>query len=83
LALTYLASHKLSLQPRSNDPGLFQLGKTQFSPLESQAGGYQAIDARGYQVLLKYRGRTIARQVSLSDVLNGKVQPDWVKDKVV
>ncbi|HEY9895040.1 MAG TPA: CHASE2 domain-containing protein [Candidatus Sericytochromatia bacterium] len=83
LALTYLASHKLSLQPRSNDPGLFQLGKTQFSPLESQAGGYQAIDARGYQVLLKYRGRTIARQVSLSDVLNGKVQTDWVKDKVV
>ncbi|MBD2077620.1 CHASE2 domain-containing protein [Phormidium sp. FACHB-592] len=83
LALTYLANQKLSLQPRSNDPGLFQLGKTQFSPLESQAGGYQAIDARGYQVLLKYRGRAIARQVSLSDILNGKVQPDWVKDKVV
>ena len=83
LALIYLASHKLSLQSRSHNPDLFRLGKTQFDPLESQAGGYQAIDARGYQVLLKYRGRTIARQVSLSDVLNGKVQPDWIKDKVV
>ncbi|XHX76821.1 MAG: CHASE2 domain-containing protein [Stenomitos frigidus ULC029] len=83
LALTYLASQDLSLQPRPHDPDLFRLGKTQFSPLESQAGGYQTIDARGYQILLRYRGRTIARQVSLSDVLNGKVQPDWVKDKVV
>jgi CHASE2 domain-containing sensor protein/serine/threonine protein kinase len=83
LALTYLANQKLSLQPHSSDPGLFRLGKAQFSPLESQAGGYQAIDARGYQVLLKYRGRTIARQVSIGDVLNGKVPPDWVKDKVV
>ena len=83
LALAYLAVEKLGLKPRSNNPDFFQLGKTQFSPLEKHSGGYQAIDARGYQILLKYRGRAIARQVSLSDVLNGKVPPDWVKDKVV
>ncbi|PSB24847.1 CHASE2 domain-containing protein [Stenomitos frigidus] len=83
LALAYLAVQKLGLQQRSSDPDLFQLGKTPFSPLEKNSGGYQAIDAHGYQVLLKYHGRTIARQVSLSDVLSGKVQPDWVKDKVV
>ncbi len=83
LALTYLAVQNLTLKPRTDSPDLFQLGKTQFSPLARHAGGYQAIDARGYQILLKYRRRTIARQVSLSDVLNGKVQSDWVKDKVV
>ena len=83
LALAYLAVPKVGLQQRSSNPDLFQLGKTQFSSLETHAGGYQTIDARGYQILLKYRGRAIARQVSLSDVLNGSVPPDWVKDKVV
>ena len=83
LALAYLAVQKLGLQQRSSDPDLFQLGKTQFSPLENHSGGYQTIDARGYQILLKYRGRAIGRQVSLSEVLDGQVQPDWVKDKVV
>ncbi|MBW4472374.1 MAG: CHASE2 domain-containing protein [Stenomitos rutilans HA7619-LM2] len=83
LALAYLAPQRIGLQARSGNPDSFQLGKVQFSPLENYAGGYQAIDARGYQILLKYRGRTIARQVSLSDVLNGNVESDWVKDKVV
>ncbi len=83
LALVYLADQKIAFQPRANNPDVFQLGKNQFSPLESQSGGYQAIDARGYQILLHYRGRAIARQVSLSDVLNGHVKPEWVRDKVV
>ena len=83
LALAYLAVQKLGLQQLSSNPDLFQLGKTPFSPLENHSGGYQAIDARGYQILLKYRGRAIARQVSLTDVLNGRVQSAWVKDKVV
>lgn len=83
LALAYLAPQAVTLRPLPGSPDSFQLGKMQFSPLEGDTGGYQAIDARGYQILLKYRGRTIARQVSLSDVLTGKVPPDWVKDKVV
>ncbi|XGV99536.1 MAG: CHASE2 domain-containing protein [Leptolyngbya sp. BL-A-14] len=83
LALAYLAPQAIVPRPLPDNPDIFQLGKTQFSPLEKHAGGYQAIDARGYQILLKYRGRTIARQVSLSDVLDGKVPPEWVKDKVI
>ncbi|MBW4690499.1 MAG: CHASE2 domain-containing protein [Lyngbya sp. HA4199-MV5] len=83
LALAYLAPERIGLQAHANNPDLFQLGNVQFGPLEKHAGGYQSIDARGYQILLKYRGRTIARQVSLTDVLTGKVPPEWVKDKVV
>ncbi|SRR5579883_33535 len=83
LALAYLAAQQISFQPRANNPDVFRLGKAQFKPLESQSGGYQAIDARGYQIMLQYRSRTIARQVSLSAVLQGTVPMEWIKDKVV
>ncbi len=88
LALGYLAPQHILLQrsPHQSTPGSQDevlLGKATFRPIESDAGGYQTIDARGYQILLKYRGRNVARQVSLNDVLSGRVQAEWVRDKVV
>jgi CHASE2 domain-containing sensor protein/serine/threonine protein kinase len=83
LGLAYLAAQGILPQANHDSPDFLQLGKAVFKPLDSNAGGYQAIDARGYQVLLKYRSRTVARQVSLEEVLNGQVKPEWVKDKVV
>ncbi|MGA7935356.1 MAG: CHASE2 domain-containing protein [Kovacikia sp.] len=83
LALAYLAVEGVTPQPDRRNPDVLQLGKGVFQPLNSNAGGYQAIDARGYQILLKYRSRTPAHQISLGDVLNGQVKPEWVKDKVV
>lgn len=81
LSLKYLADQGISLKIL---PDSLQLGKTAFVPLESNAGGYQNIDARGYQVLLNYRGsHQAARQVTVTQVLQGKLQPEWVKDKVV
>jgi len=58
-------------------------GEGRFSPLNRNSGGYHGIDDRGYQILLDYRAENIARQVSLEDVLTGKVEPDWVKGKIV
>ncbi|UBF26620.1 CHASE2 domain-containing protein [Kovacikia minuta CCNUW1] len=83
LALAYLAAEGMKPQPNRANPDVLQLGKGTFQPLDSHTGAYQAIDARGYQILLKYRSRTPARQVSLGDVLSGQVKPEWVKDKVV
>ncbi|MCL6432651.1 MAG: CHASE2 domain-containing protein [Leptolyngbyaceae cyanobacterium HOT.MB2.61] len=83
LALNYLAAEGITLKPSPLDENLAQLGQATFKPLERDAGGYQAIDTRGYQILLKYRSRNVARQVSLGEVLSGKVKPEWVRDKVV
>jgi CHASE2 domain-containing sensor protein len=66
-----------------------QLGKTIFKPLEAPSGGYQNqnIDTWGHQVLLNYRfyrsPQHFARQVTLSEVLNGQLNPEAVKDRIV
>lgn len=59
-------------------------GLAEFVPLKPDSGGYASIDARGYQILLKYRSATqVARQVSIRQVLNGEIDPSWVKGKIV
>jgi CHASE2 domain-containing sensor protein len=83
LALVYLNKEGIDFEHNDRDREIVRLGKASFEPLEPNTGGYQNIDARGYQILLHYRSRNIAQQVSLSDVLNGKVEPAWFKDRVV
>jgi CHASE2 domain-containing sensor protein len=84
VALAYLKQQGLLLQESQSHPGSPQLGKAVFLRLKENSGGYQNIDAGGYQVLLNYRAsQNVARQVSLTQVLNGSVEPDWFKDKIV
>jgi CHASE2 domain-containing sensor protein len=83
LAISYLKPQGMSLQTSYRDPDVFRLGQSTFQPLEPNSGGYGAIDARGYQVLLRYRSPTVARQVSLTEVLKNQVKPEWVRDKIV
>ncbi|MEM6252340.1 MAG: EAL domain-containing protein [Cyanobacteria bacterium P01_D01_bin.156] len=55
-----------------------------FPTLSADMGGYHDEDMGGYQVMLQYRARKeVIRQVSLRDVLDGNVQPDWFRNKVV
>ncbi|MBD2533689.1 CHASE2 domain-containing protein [Nostoc flagelliforme FACHB-838] len=85
VALHYLAAHNISLKFTSN--GAWQLGKTTFKPLTTHTSGYQGIDASGHQILLNYRTQRsleqFVPQVTLTDVLTGKVNPSTVKDKIV
>jgi CHASE2 domain-containing sensor protein len=84
LALTYLERQGISLQYSLIYPGLPQLGQAVFLPLTENSGGYQRIDADGYQILLNYRSpHNVARQVSLTQVLEGTLDPSWVKGKIV
>lgn len=84
LALGYLAAQGINIQASADDSEILQLGKAVFTPLETNVGGYENIDAAGYQVLLNYRSRNnFARQVTLTQVLNGEVNPSWIKDKVI
>lgn len=82
LALAYLKQDCIS--PKLTDSGDVQLDKTVFSRLVSNSGGYNTIDDGDYQILLNYHSaHNVARQVSLTQVLNRQVDPSFVKDKIV
>ncbi|MEG4572464.1 EAL domain-containing protein [Microcoleus sp. N3A4] len=83
VALLYLKDRLLPKNSPIN-PKQMNWGKAEFVPLTSDSGGYANIDARGYQILLKYRSaKQVARQVTIRQVLKGEVDPSWVKDKIV
>ncbi|MEI2578563.1 CHASE2 domain-containing protein [Scytonema sp. PRP1] len=85
LAFHYLQS--LGISVKYTQQGELQLGKVVFRQLQSHTGGYQKIDDKGYQILLNYRSSPsplqVAEQVSLKDVLTGKVNPDTVKNRII
>lgn len=84
LALAYLTAKGIEPQNSENNPKEIRWGAAVFLPLESNSGGYRNIDAKGYQILLNYRSRrNVARQVSITQILLGQIQPEWVKDKIV
>lgn len=83
LATRYLDT--LGIKPKNHMPGEYlKLGNVVFRPIESDSGSYQGIDARGYQILLNYRSNQyVARQVTLSQVLDNQIKPEWVRDRIV
>lgn len=84
LALTYLQGQGIEPQNSPGDPSYLQLGQAVFEKLREDAGGYQTAEADGYQILLNYRNsESVAREVSLTEALEGRLDPSWVKDKIV
>ncbi|MEG4441769.1 adenylate/guanylate cyclase domain-containing protein [Microcoleus sp. AT9_B5] len=82
LAFAYLNSKKVESNLTEKEE--IQANKIVFSKLRSDSGGYQNINAQGYQILLNYRSsKEIAEIVTLSQVLGGKVDPKLVKGKIV
>ena len=79
VSLKYLARH---FQIKSDS---LQIGQTRFTVLKADSGGYQMepTEAVGWQTLLKYRSRQIARHISLTEALNEELDPSWIRDKVV
>ena len=85
LALLYLEQQAKSIKPEL-DPTTKQvkLGSTVFKRLDSKAGGYNQADVGNYQMMLYYRSANNAvKQVSLTEVLNGKLDPALFKDRII
>lgn len=82
-----VSRHYLGLQkfPLKLTPESLQLGKINFPRLQVNSGGYHLPDSEvlGWQILLQYRSREVAHQVTLTDVLQERLDPLWLKDKVV
>ena len=73
LALAYLEEQEIYPQDSERHPGHLQLGQAVFLPLKQNSGGYQTIDANGYQILLNYRSAdNVARQVTLEEAAKVK-----------
>ena len=85
LAFRYLAA--AGIMPKFTSDGFLQLGEVVFKPLEAHTGGYQRVDTWGHQILLNYRSphspQNIAAQVTLADVLNDRLDPNSVKDRII
>lgn len=85
LALNYLAEAGKTVQ--ATPSGALQVESIVFEPIEASFGGYQGIDAGGHQVMLNYRSlkdpKRIAEQVTLSDVLDDRVDPEAIRDRIV
>jgi CHASE2 domain-containing sensor protein len=74
LALNYL--DRQGIASRITPQGYLQIAQTIFKPIETNSGGYQKIDAAGYQILLNYRSLNapteIAQQISLKEILSDR-----------
>ncbi|MEG3842879.1 adenylate/guanylate cyclase domain-containing protein [Microcoleus sp. herbarium14] len=82
LAFDYFASQNIETKVTENNE--IKIGKTVFPRLISHSGGYQTIDAKNYQLMLNYRSpENVAKTVTLTQLLEGKVDPKLVKGKVV
>lgn len=85
LSQIYLAEE--GIRPRSAitiNPDYMQLGDAIFRLLERNDGGYVGIDNGGYQLVTNYRAADRAFPiVSMTDVLNGTVSPDLMRDRIV
>ena len=85
LAFRYLEAEGIS--PEFTPERNLKLGDTVFKRLKTRTGGYQHLDAAGHQVLLNYRSHRSAQdfagQVTVTEVLNGQLNPDMVQNRVV
>ncbi|MEQ8961104.1 MAG: CHASE2 domain-containing protein, partial [Coleofasciculus sp. C2-GNP5-27] len=83
LAFRYLAAETI-LPTFTTKNGNLQLRDIIFADLQSRAGGYQRYDSRGQQIILNYRAvQPIAQSVTLTEVLQDKINPQWVKNRVI
>ncbi|AFZ21595.1 CHASE2 domain-containing protein [Allocoleopsis franciscana] len=82
LALLYLEGE--NIQPDLTPTGELKIGSTVFHRLTNNAGSYHNAGASDYQIMLNYRSpKNAVKQVSVSEVLDGKIDPSFIKDRVV
>ncbi|MBP0014985.1 MAG: CHASE2 domain-containing protein [Roseofilum sp. SID3] len=84
LALKYLDQFGIEETASSVNPKYLQLGEAVFYPFKSYDGAYVNAEASGYPFLADFRGpRDTFTTVSMSEVLNGEVDPQLFRDRLV
>ncbi|NEP16960.1 MAG: CHASE2 domain-containing protein, partial [Leptolyngbya sp. SIO4C1] len=85
VALHYLEQTRgLIAEAHPDDPDIMLVGEAEFAPIDRSFGGYQQIEAEGYQIMLDYRSpRQVAERLTLTEVLSQDFDPALVTDKIV
>jgi adenylate cyclase len=83
LALSYLDTKGIQMEPVAANPNYFRLGKTVFRPFEKNDGAYVNADAAGYQLLLDFKGPKKFQTYTLSQTLSGQIPPGALRNKIV
>ena len=84
LAFMYLEADGINPQNAADNPENLQLGKAVFARFKENDGGYAGTYAQGYQILTNFRGpRGSFKTVSMTDVLDNRIPPDLMRDRVV
>ena len=92
LALLYLKSKGITPTKAKSNPEYLQLGKAVFTRFKANDGAYVGADDRGYQILSNFpkpKCQTSSKQlcsfsqVSMKDVLAGKVKENLIKDRII
>jgi adenylate cyclase len=81
LALLYLAPEGIA--PVADQDQSMRLGAVSLPPLDSDLGGYDEIDARGYQIMREFRPPTKLQSFPLRALLQGTVPADQLANRVV
>lgn len=82
LSLKYMADRNLKFKVNHN---FLQIGEVIFPDLQANSGGYQleSSETAGKQILINYRSPNIAKTVTLTEVLEEKIDPQLIRDKIV
>ena len=84
LAMSYLAEEGITPQAGIPNPEHIRLGEVTFAPFARKDAFYVDADDEGYHYVLDFKGGASRfKTYSLSDVLQGRVDPNVIKDNVV
>ena len=83
VAELWLAAEGIALGGDPENAEWVRLGPTPLPRLSTDDGPYVGADDAGYQILIDFEGHEPFRQVSMDEVLGGRVAPDEFRDKLV
>lgn len=84
LALIYLDASRIEPKAADVNPDYMQIGDAVFRQFQPNDGGYVEADAGGYQIIFNFRGGAGSfEMVSVMDVLEKRIPPDWARDRIV
>ena len=84
IALEYLAGEGISPASSGGEEHYLKLSNAVFTRLESNQEFYRQPDIDNYQIIINFRStKKPFKTVSFSDVLNKKIKPNLIKDKII
>jgi adenylate cyclase len=83
LALVYLQARGIAPEADPQDANSLWLGKARLRRFQRNDGLYVGADAKGWQMLLDFKCPEKFTRFSVSDVLQGRVPPGALRDKIV